>query len=284
MERNYNNTSAVIKNSLKSIKGKYMDDTVIIYQMGKVGSSSIKNGLNSIGVNSLHVHSFFEDVVVKQFQNYSCAKINSKRTGENLRRRLKFFFLRTSIKNSKSPVKIITLVREPISCSISRYFQDIHIPLFEFPLDNKKSSRLSDGIHALVKDFKQRFSYDYVLTWYDEEFKRFLDVDVYQHDFDKDKGYCVINKDNYNIMVIQMEKLNSLENEIKEFLGNAEFKIINNNVGERKWYSSIYNEFKDSFSVNEKEMNELYNSKYMTHFYSKEDIDNFKKTLAINDI
>lgn len=277
MKQNYNSPNKIIKNAFSAIKGEYIGDSVLLYQMGKVGSSSIKNGLRHINRNFFHVHSFSENVVEKQFKNYSCAKINSKRTGENSRRKLKYFFLRTSIKKSKTPVKIITLVREPISCSISRYFQDIHIPLFDFPITNRGTGRLTGGVDALIHDFKTRFSYDYVLNWYDEEFKRFLGIDVFEYDFDKEKGFCFINKDNYNIMVIQMEKMNSLEDEIREFLDSDDFKIINNNMGTKKWYSSVYKEFKDTFEISENEIDELYKSKYVTHFYSDKDINTFKK-------
>ena len=115
---------------------------VFVYQMGKVGSSSVRNSLWSWGVDPvLHLHSFFPlrniDLDAIMIENGYKEGLReeideAKRVFKNFSYQLKFeWLLREKIDEmlykkivkKKKKAKFITLVREPVSTNISMFFQ-----------------------------------------------------------------------------------------------------------------------------------------------------------------
>ena len=96
-----------IENALKP------QNWILIYQFGKVGSTTIYKSIKEVGLNCFHVHSF------KYLQNYI----------SNLNR-----------------IKIITLVREPVGRNLSEVFQNLSPSrIHEMNLEQLISSQLFEG-------------------------------------------------------------------------------------------------------------------------------------------
>jgi len=95
-------------------------ETVLIYTMGKVGSSSIYQSLNSSDkFKPYHIHSLNKKVLLnlKQSLIKNQLKIEKHITESEL--------ILNSLSDSDKEVKIITLVRDPISRNIAAYFQNL---------------------------------------------------------------------------------------------------------------------------------------------------------------
>ncbi|MEG9295980.1 putative capsular polysaccharide synthesis family protein [Mangrovibacillus sp. Mu-81] len=257
----------------KLINYIFQKEVLLIYQMGKVGSTSLEKSLeNNNKYYTEHTHSLRAPIVFKMFKNFKSIKFYAP---------LKFIIIykigalikKFIIKRKK--IKIITLVREPISRNISMYFQDIHIPIFDVSIlnDNRHEDKVN---HTILHDFYfKKFNHYYGVNWMEEEISKNFGINVYEHDFNKEKGYGVITKGNVSILILKMEKLNDLKSEIQDFLCLKDLEIKKSNQAKEKWYAPLYKQFMENFHPSEDYINELYNTKYMSHFYTKQEIETY---------
>ena len=83
--------------------------------------------------------------------------------------------------------------------------------------------------------------------------------------------------DNIEILVIRTEDINSkIKDAMREFMNLQEFNVMETNIGNKKSYAQKYKDFKASILLPQSYLEEMYNSKYTQHFYSEEEIENFK--------
>ncbi|WAA09716.1 putative capsular polysaccharide synthesis family protein [Fervidibacillus albus] len=248
-----------IKNISKLLKEK---EVVLIYQMAKVGSSSIYNPLKEITKKPLfHLHAFDVDKEVHV---------------KGLRRVYQKVKAKVLLKLSKDKkVKIVTLTRDPIARNLSNYFYalDMFIPY----------TKITNDLEMLKKVFLEKHPHDRPLRWFDDELYKFFGINIYDFDFPKDKGFLIVEKDNISVMVIRMENLNKVSKEIGQFLGYSDFKVKRVNKGSDNWYSQLYKSFKASTSLPKYYIEEMYNSKYTKFFYTDDEIEALKRKWSSNE-
>jgi hypothetical protein len=240
---------------------------IIIYQMGKVGSSSVMKSLKKKAILPLfHVHFLLKNADNRSFYNPNVYEILSvKLEREMLLRQGKFLY--NKIIAPKKQVKIISLTREPIGRNIAAYFQN-------FERETGKKYELSNFTpQELIDIFINYYPHSIPLDWFDNYFKPFLGVDVYEYPFPKEQGYLRINKDNVDLLILKLETSDGVkEKAIADFLGLKEFKIVRTNVGENKNYRDIYKEFKYNLKLPLSYVEKMCSSKYFNHFYKEEEI------------
>jgi len=265
--------------ALKMRKSLKDDNLVFLYTMGKVGSKSIEKSFREIDVPHIHKHcfNFYRDFLKKMFGKYRSARYyyNRRWFKRTLGKYIGFAHL-ISVRTRKR-TKVITLVREPISRNISMYMQDFQIPVFEVAsyTGNVKTDKLR--LENFIADFKDNFNHTYGIKWFDEEFKRRLKIDIYLYPFDKEKGYTIINTKKYEILVMQLERLDDSYSIIGDFVGESSFSIVNENTATSKWYYPIYKEFRRKLSFDDEYIRNMYESKFVKHFYSETDINKFRE-------
>lgn len=230
---------------------------VIVYQMGKVGSSTLKNSLEENNIPALHIHRYF----FKNTERPNTLKL----LPHKLKNRV--VFNRFS-KGDK--VKIITFYRDPLSRNISSFFQnlDVYFKTSEFEsLDYKiLEERFNKAINL----------HDTPNNWFDLEFKKKLNIDVFKYPFNKQKGYTLISKGNIEVFLCVTNKINHLETELGDFLELDDFKLNNSNIGDKKWYKDLYIEFKERYKPTTKMLDTLYGSNTINHFYNDDEINRMK--------
>ena len=125
-------------------------ETVLIYQMGKVGSTTLENAIP----NSLHLHSLFN--------NPPCpvrAQLRERSLVTRLRRRMGDRY-KASVIRSRSLTKIITLVRDPFERNLSMYFQDLPYWVSAYLELNPERMR-DEGFELLFDAFSETFPHEY---------------------------------------------------------------------------------------------------------------------------
>jgi len=261
-----------LREILFSMKKYYIGPGIYIYQMGKVGSSSIESLLNQKGHSAVHLHHFFDNKN-KQF-NYDILnssiiyKIKTYIIGL-----IKFigFFINRYLRQNK--IKIITLVRDPVSRNISAMFQNLHEFIYEH---NIKDSRKEESFYSMLDEiFKTKINHNLALEWYDNELKKFTGIDIFEYDFPKDKGVMIIKEKNIEIMVIKLEKINTAKKEIRKFIGLEEVSIQKTNSSNNKWYKQFYVEYKEKFKPGKFYLNQMYDNDVIRYFYSEDEIKSF---------
>jgi hypothetical protein len=177
----------------------------------------------------------------------------------------------------KKPLKIITLVREPISRNLSAFAHDFQ------GYFNDKMQKYSE------RELEHKFFYDYdrhnlPLEWFDCEFAVNIGINVFLYDFNKDKGYIIIRENNIEILIMQLEISDEKKQKIiKRFLGFKDFEMRRYNVAATKsHYKGNYDNFVKSIKIPEAYIDKMYKSKYFHHFYSLSQKESFLKKWSAN--
>lgn len=238
---------------------RYRDEnTILIYQMGKVGSTSLAKAL---GDRAIQIHNFYPS-------NEPCSRRPSYRLRKKLLHWAFYHVIRRGIRRRKT-LKIITLVRDPIGRNVSMYFHDLHYWLAYYFSEVRPDRVGREDMTTLIDCFRETFDHDYPLDWFDKELKRLAGIDVYEHAFDRATGCSRIDKDGVSLLIVQTEKLRECWHLVEEFCGHK-LELREDNRGARKWYGNSYAAFLEAYSVSADELDRTYSSRYATFFFSEE--------------
>ena len=250
-------------NKLKHrIKKRLVNDKniYVIYTMSKVGSSTVYQSLKSKRPFSdiFHVHflseNYLDNILPQLHENFH--------SNIPIGREILSFIA----KNPNSRIKIVTLTRDPIDREISGLFQSwkhLYSDIEQVP-------------HEELKEHIESKDYDYSLGWFDEEFKEYLHFDIYEHDFDREKGYEIYSHGKYDILCIKLEKLNAVaQSAFLDFFGE-QISLVHSNSSKDKKGKDAYKYLKQNVEFDKEQLEKIYNSKYVKHFYSENEINAFK--------
>lgn len=214
----------------------YNDEIILVYQPGKVASTSIYHSIQSYNRNVLHCHSLND---IESTEGDLCKILNIK-SG-----------------------KIICLVRDPIARTIAAMWQNVsEVEMYSAEVDFAEIENyfFPDGF------------WRYQFRWLDEEIKRYFKIDVFKYSFDKEKGYSLIKEGNIELLLIKMESLNKLKDVIGEFLNIEQFELSKKNVGEEKLYRFAYQEYKKEFYLPKEVLENIYKeNEQMKYFYNEQE-------------
>ena len=268
---------------------RYGRAPVVIFQMGKVGSTSIKRSLQALNPDMAIYHSHL---------------LSKERIAETEKKRKKFFrtervsylkrpwmnqFLRKEIgrKQGGRKWKVITLTRDPIARNVSTFFENLEVQAIDtngaFEIrsdyyDILRSVVTLDDMHLLVDLFFNKLRHESPLEFFDRELKGIFGVDVYASEFPKSRGYHIYRSTQADVLLIRLENLNTCAREaFKEFLGIDNFTLKSENVGLQKIYAPLYKKFLDSITWPESYLDKFYESKFMKHFYTQNEIKGFRE-------
>ena len=252
---------------------------ILVYQMGKVGSSTVTKTLKqSLDAPVYHVHFLTEDglnMQVKAFENYR----------QYTQKYSPVFVQQAQVIKDKIEQKtdhkwkIITLVRDPIARDISDIFQNLDRILADH-LNESGKIKDSNKIIDLLQDKFANYDpdSDFACTWFDRELKARFNVDIYDYPFDQEQGFSIINHEQADVLVLRLEDLNQRLNQAcQDFLGVDLTKkdIANKNISTDKKYFDDYKNIVKNIVIPRETCAKIYNSKYVRHFYPQSMIDKF---------
>lgn len=237
------------------------DNSIMIFQPGKVGSSTIRKSLFNINRKCNHIHVInSKNRLIDSYKNKSYDKL-----AEAWKKNYK----------KDDMIKIISLVRDPLARNISYFFELFHDDFIVGDLPKKK---IYESIINYIKVDSLYGKYGYEFEWFNLEIKELFDIDIYQYNFDRDKGYMVIKKGDVELLLLTMEKMNDNEKVIADFVEDSNFKLVNSNVGSEKEYKYAYKEVLNNIVI-DKEILDFYykDNEYMDYFYTEEQKKAFRK-------
>jgi hypothetical protein len=242
---------------------------VLVYQMARVGSSSVYSSLaryahlRPIQVHMLDIGNLSilqPDEVARPYQE----------TWERKRQHTAQLVDRCAyLLRKRTNVKIITLVREPISRNVSLFFH--FFPLYAgMPVETIDTLTTED----LVSIFLRRVRHGIPLAWFDLEIKRALHIDVYAYRFPKGQGHMTIRQGKIDLLVLKNETADhAKEAAIADFLDIADFRLTRENAAADKGYASAYRRFMRQACLPSWYVEAMCRSRYMRHFYSDTEIE-----------
>lgn len=241
-------------------------DTIFIYQMGKVGSTSLEHSIKK----AFHVHAFYSDNHTCLIRQQGLAGIGIRYFFKRAMQELEYFVMRLAFRR-RAKVKIITLVREPMKRNISMFFHDLDSYLFAYYTGFTHKHALpkttrEQNVDVLKQCFLDVFPHEYPLTWFDNEFYRMTNVDIFNYPYDKQKGLGVIKTQQCDVVVLDINKLSDNTDAI-ERLTSQKIELGCTNVGDKKWYADLYKDFDDQDERIRSLKARFSQSKYYKHFY-----------------
>lgn len=231
---------------------------VFIYQMGKVGSSSIMTSLEKYGIKAYQIH-------VMNFPK-------GKAITPGFKTAIKHgWYVNKKLIKPRYPLKIITLVREPIGRNISAYFENLNA-IWQANNAHKKVCGKD-----LIEGFLDKYEHSVPLCWFDREFNEVLGLNVYEHEFPHELGYLNIKTAHYDILILQAELEDKKKEEcIANLLEIEDFSLSRGNVGSKKEYAEQYNDLLKTIILPDEYIHRMLDSKYAKHFFSGEQIEKYK--------
>lgn len=217
----------------------------LIYQMGKVGSSSIRRTLDKFSINNFHTHIGTEAEFI--------------------------------INNCNSKIVLITGLREPLNRTISAFFENINRKGTDaFISENKKYIKSLSAKQIISHYFeKQDLLIDVAFGFY-ANLQNHTGISFPQTF--KNEGYSFFRNGEIECCVYKLEYFKLFEeNFIEKYLNSYKSNLYNGfsekNIGTNKWYSEIYTEFKKEFFITKTEYLNKYGSiDYVEKFYNKNDL------------
>ena len=266
---------------------RFSESPLIIFQMGKVGSKSVKRSLEALDLDMAIYHSHL---------------LTKARIRETEKQRKKFFrtqresylkrpwmnqFLRIQIDKGLQGKKwkIVTLIRDPVARNVSTFFENLEIQSYnqkEFVIASDYYNIAactihSDEVQTLTELFFEKVRHDSPLEFFERELKGVFGVDVFATEFPKAKGYQIFKDLCADVLLIRLEDLDRCASRaFKEFLGIENFRLVHENIATQKIYGSLYSKFKEEIRFPGSYLDKFYDSKLMKHFYSEQERSFFR--------
>jgi hypothetical protein len=246
---------------------------IIVYTMGKVGSSTVYNSLLAAPLVNpvLQVHFISKDLS-KNRQYHKRARIYPPPygiyLGEAIQKKIE--------KDKGFPIKIISLVRDPIALIISDLFQNPH---FHKEILYRKSGTIDAHKATKYLDLKlnDQRTFTYINEWFDRELRSVFGIDVFSVPFQKESGYSQYSKDNIEVIVIRLEDLSRVGHEvISDFIGiTPPLTLVDSNIRANTKTKNEYSDVVKSVSLDINVCRKIYSSEFVKHFYDDKMIDHF---------
>lgn len=216
---------------------------IYLFQMGKVGSSSLRATLAERWPGPVfHGHGFEK----------LCD--NGKRVASwRLRLRL--------------PILVISPVREPIARNVSAFFQNFHRDTgFQFADRTWTSAELKEL-------FLKHCRHNVPLEWFDRHLRTAFGVDVFARPFDVDRRWSTYRHRSVRVLVYRadLDRDEQLR-VVSRFVGRTIDRWSYDNVAEDKDYAALYADFCATVRLPTSYVRVMCESRYCRQFWSAEEI------------
>jgi len=245
-----------------------------IYQMGKVGSSTVFRTLQSLRlpVPVVHVHTLNP---TKVSRNIEILRRNPGYLQEHVVTSM--MLVRKQLEWGGFPCNVITLTREPVGRAISFAFQDWKRQLPEVSdLDELRPERM---IELVMEKLRPKSFHADPGQWFERELEAVFDINVMAVPYDFDQGYVKIQRSPVEVLVIRMEDLNrSLEAGLASLydLEHQDIQMRRSNVGKNKKYADLQAEVKEQLTIPPSMSKRIWSTDYAEHFYGP-DLDRLRE-------
>lgn len=200
------------------------DSIILIYTMGKVGSTTVYESLKRTISNGTiyHVHflsdHYLQEVLPGLAQGFQHQIAAGRRINDAI------------ADNPDRRLKIITMVREPIIRDVSDIFQNWQT----------RGENIESFDFSMLQSRIDRMDHAYTLNWFDLEFRNRFGFDIYSKEFNKERGWSIYNLPFADILCLKLESLkNGYPDAMKQFL-QCRPSLGHSNKSDDKMGSDLY--------------------------------------------
>ncbi|MGH7443871.1 MAG: putative capsular polysaccharide synthesis family protein [Longimicrobiales bacterium] len=161
------------------------------------------------------------------------------------------------------PVRIVTLVREPIARNVSAYFHILEV------LWQRSDAYSALSTEELTRGFLERGRHIVPLEWFDQEFRPVTDLDVYSTPFPAAAGCLRLRAGPHDVLVLRADLDDAAKAQrLAEWLGLEDFELMRMNEAGRKHYAGTYAAAIRQMRLPPSYVDEMLESRYARHFFS----------------
>lgn len=236
------------------------DQVVLVHTMGKVGSKALAAAIESAalpGVEVFHSHRLIDhrnpEVIIER-QGLAPRRtwyVSSK--------------LAARVAERTKPCVVLSVVRDPMERNVSGFFQTI-----ERYLPDRRPLRPGEphpSAEQLVELFIERYPHDAVTRWAERELGTHFGVDPYEHPFDRDRGYGIIEQPPVTIGIARHDLFpGAAEAMLRDTMGLARVELPRRNTTDGKHVGSLVRDFNAALVVPDDLIDRVYSSRYAQHF------------------
>ncbi len=249
----------------------------LVYQMGKVGSSSLFGMLRKSlpATDVYHIHSLDHATIGKNVVKHeNWQDVRHVRDAVAIRRRM----LRGELNRAGTPWKVLTPVREPIGRNLSGFFMNYgdYIPNMVQRWQKREISLID-----ILQVFLKKYPHHIPFAWFEREYGQQLGLDIFKHPFDRQRGYSILHTGKMHFMLLRTEEIRNIPLDVyRDFLCCDELERQENNKGETKDYGPLYREFKQRVRFPKPFVDAMYDNPLVRHFFTPEQIEALKQKYA----
>lgn len=264
---------------------------IVIYQMGKVGSTALAKALKPLVSEVYQVHTLEAGRLDR-----ACKTLNA--SGLGIPGHLQHSkYLREQFILPPKPLRFISLIRSPLERNISAFFQELssavvlddnlrkQLKLPEWmrqvtrlPIPNEWKNalmerliqnKLDKNLNTLIDYYLENFRHRFPLDWLDFELKEAIGIDVFEEPFDVQTGYHVYQREQFQLLLLKTELPNTDKSKIVgNFLQLEEpLDLQSIHQSSRKVYGSLMKRFKETVGSHAELVSTMRESKYVRTFY-----------------
>lgn len=253
---------------------------VLVYQMGKVGSTSVWETLTRSALpNPLYKVHYLSDQGIEEGGSVFSHLLGVPGTlphsdaVREVRARL--------AAEPGQPWKVVSLVRDPIARDVSSFVQIVHFVHPELTQPTVQEARIARA--AAMQFLMYREAESYHSRWFDMEVRQMFGIDVFDTPFDHEHKRLHVSRGNVDLMVLRLEDLDAtLPANLAWFLGVPEENIRSTYASSRHpekiapaYDRDIYRRIVRQVRVPRSRSKPVYESRFARHFYTADEIDRF---------
>ncbi len=233
------------------------EDSYIIYQPGKVGSSAVEASLKEAGKDVMHIH---------QAKSAKVEFLPVNRLSRFKRLRATVYLAFVSWAFRRSGASVIVIVRDPVDHLMSLTFHHLDKILylyFTLEQDTRKHVAFTD---ILDQAHDSIVNANYSNDWFEQDFLALTGLDSTQ--LPSSKGYPVsLSCRNRRYLFLRYEDLNDSLEQLSEFTRLPALSLPQVNASTRKWYAALYQEAKTAYNLRPELQKTLKATRYARTFY-----------------
>lgn len=248
---------------------------VLIYSMERTGSVVMFSSLNSHGVFVIGSHYL------------DPTRITAPRLSGSALWAWKHLITK------RRPAKVISLVRSPLENMLSTFARSDYGER-EARQSGVASQAAPLSPDQLSDDFRRTYletdRYLKPLGWFTTEFQPTLGINVYEHPFDSQNGYCRIRQEPYDVLILRTEMPDDQKAKlVAEFVGLPSLEMTrpgaasekrgrlpSGKPGDKTYYAAKYKALKQNLVIPQAYLDAIVDSPHVKHFFTQEERDEMR--------
>jgi hypothetical protein len=264
-------------------------EPLLVYQMGKVASHSIRIGLERLvpGAEIYHVHNLNEPRLAAFEAECRADPAVAARQAQQLAEVAQQRAFRERICRDGRRWHTVSVAREPVAHLVSSIFQSLDFFLARIGAGDLDFAAQRDAITAYISDVLGRGlpgsaayaaqplferALTTALTWFDEELRPATGFDMLVDPFPWREGFAIRRHDTANVLVLRFEDLPATASRgVEAWLDKPRFELASANRTHEKPSGRLYDAVVSSLRLPPALLEQLYATRYARAFYTEEE-------------